>query len=502
MLLLLASFTLILFFPGIFTKYLQVYANRTYLAPLGLHVSYQGFAGELLGTMEFQGITVAADDGEFHLRATNVRMNIDFLHLLRRDLSFDQLTIEDIQLRLPARQRSKQPGRFAMDRLPWVSVRDFRIDEGTVILGEDRIWLRLSGDLDVSDVVRGEDFQIELVHSGLSDTLILDAEGLGFDGEQLSVIAGNLIYGANRLVVDGTVQLFPVVDVDLHVQLDQLDYLESLPDWMEFQTAEGSIVGPPDELEFRLALGLLIEDRLLDVAHLNFSLTDDGIRIQRGLFARGMQRIQARGEVNFGGSLALDLTFLHARLNEFIPTIPALTLDGFTTVRLAWQDNELDSLHLALNLDRLEYEDRTLSHIRGTVQMSDQLWRITDTTSIQIAGSRIQVWGSVDAAQADLDLEVYLQTDSLAALLIALGLAPVEGRGNGQVWVNGPWDDPALTGAVMLGDARYHDVTVGKGFIQFVLDRTASRLEGRLNASLGDLDFMGVPAEGGEAEDE
>lgn len=500
LLLLLASFTLILFFPGIFTKYLQVYANRNYLAPLGLHVSYHGFAGDLWGTMEFQGITVAAEDAAFNLKATNVEMNIDFLRLLRRDLSFDQLTIEALQLQLPTRQRSKRPDRFAVDRLPWVSIRDFRIDECTVNLGDDRFWLRLSGDLDVSDEVRGEDFHIELVHSGLSDTLFLDSKGLGFDGEQLSVIAGDLIYGENRLLIDGTVQLLPVVNVDLQVQSDQLDYLESLPEWMEFQTAEGSIVGPPDGLEFRLAMGMLVEGRLLDEAQVNFSLTDEGIRIHRGVFARGTQRIQVRGDVDFGGNLALDLSFFHARLDEFIPTAPALTLDGSATVQLAWQDDELDSLHLALNLDRLEYGGRTLSHIRGTVQMSDQLWRITDTTSTQIAGSRIQLWGSVNAAQADLDLEVYLQTDSLAALLSALGLAPVGGRANGQVWISGPWNDPALTGTVMLGDAHYLDVTVGKGFIQFVLDRTVSHLEGRLNASLGDLDFMGIPVEGGEVE--
>ncbi|MCH7520399.1 MAG: translocation/assembly module TamB domain-containing protein [Candidatus Marinimicrobia bacterium] len=500
MLLLLACFTLILFFPGIFTKYLQVYANRKYLAPLGLHVSYNGFAGNLWGTIEFQGITVAAEDAVFHLKATNVKMNIDFLRLLRRDLSFDQLSIEYLQLQIPSRHPSPGPDRFAMNRLPWVSIRDFRIDEGTVNLGDDQVWLRVSGNLDVRNVVRWEDFHIEMVHLGLSDTLVLDSESLVFDGEQLSIIAGNLIFGANRLGVDGTVQLFPVVDVDLQVKSDQLDYLDGLPEWLELQTAEGSIVGPPDGLEFRLAMGMLIGGRLLDEAQVSFSLTDEGIRIDRSLFARGTQRIQARGEVDFGGNLALELSFFHARLDEFIPTAPALTLDGSTTIQLAWQDDELDSLHLVMKLDRLEYEGKTLRHIRGTVQMSDQLWRITDTTSMQIAGSRLQLWGSVNAAQAELDLEVYLQTDSLAALLSALGLAPVEGRANGQVWVSGPWNDPALTGTVMLGDAHYHDVRVGKGFIQFVLDRTVNHLEGRLNASLGDLDFMGIPAEGGEAE--
>jgi len=82
LLVLVAAFTVIVFFPGLFTKYLQSYANRKYLNPSGLRVSYSGFVGDLFSTFQFQDITVAARDGTFTLRAEDARMNIDFLRLL------------------------------------------------------------------------------------------------------------------------------------------------------------------------------------------------------------------------------------------------------------------------------------------------------------------------------------------------------------------------------------------------------------------------------------
>ncbi len=88
LLVLVAAFTVVVFFPGLFTRYLQSYANRKYLNPSGLRVSYNGFVGDLFSSFQFQNITVSARDGTFILRAEDARMNIDFLRFLRRDLFF------------------------------------------------------------------------------------------------------------------------------------------------------------------------------------------------------------------------------------------------------------------------------------------------------------------------------------------------------------------------------------------------------------------------------
>ncbi len=52
----------------------------------------------------------------------------------------------------------------------------------------------------------------------------------------------------------------------------------------------------------------------------------------------------------------------------------------------------------------------------------------------------------------------------------------------------------------MLNGTGYGEVTAGQAFIQFILDSVMTRPRGRLYASMGDLNILGIPAEGGEAE--
>lgn len=500
LLFLVAAFTLIVFFPGLFTKYLQTYANRKYLIPMGLRVSYSGFEGDPFGAIQFQDIKIATRDGDIAVRAKDAHLKIDFLRLLRRDLSFDEIFVSSLHVELPPADSSTAGDKLEVNELPWVSVRNLTIEEGNVTQGETDFWFRVVGHLDLTDVITLDDARIELAHPQLPDTLSLLADLLTFDGSRFKVSNGDLSYRDNRIALGGSIQVIPEVDLDLLVQSDHFQRPTALPEWLDIYSVEGRLLGNPKSLECRLSLGLDVQGRPLDKADVHFSLSDEGIRLHRGLFAMGPQRVEIRGDVDLGRSVSLEADFQQAQLNELLPSVPDFILDGTAGIQANWQIEQLDSLRLALRLDRLQYQGNSLSDIRGGVEMKDQVWTITDTTSLEFAGSDIQLWGSVDAGQGVLDLEVYLQTNSLGDLLDSLGWVPIEGRANGQVWISGSWSDPSLTGAVMLYDTRYRQVNIGLAFIQFLLDSARTQPRGRLYASTGDLELLGLPAEGGEAE--
>ncbi|UCH62190.1 MAG: translocation/assembly module TamB domain-containing protein [Fidelibacterota bacterium] len=499
-LVLVAAFTVVVFFPGLFTKYLQSYANRKYLNPSGLRVSYNGFVGDLFGSFQFQDITVTARDGSFTLRAEDARMNIDFFRFLRRDLFFEEVSVARLRLDLQSMDSSDTMDGLETDRLPWVSIQNFNVKDATITQGDTDFWFQISGNLDMTETTTLKKARLNLAHPQLPDTLYLAAEHFAFNGRRIAIESGNLSYQGNRVALDGGVQVIPRVDLDLYVKSDQFLRPASLPGWLDCQSVEGYLRGNLKSLECRFSLDLYSQNHPLDRAEMDFRVTDSGIHIDRSFFAKGSQHIEAHGEVDPSGSLALDASFSGTRLNDFLPGVPELMLDGTAGLKVNWHGDDIDSLQLVLALDRLGYWDHVLRDVHGGVAMENRVWTITDTTNLQFAGSDIQLWGSVDAEREILDLEVYLQTDVLGNLLDSLGLVPIKGRANGQLWASDSWHDPSFTGAVMLNSTGYGEVEAGQAFIQFILDNAITRPRGRLYASTGDLNIMGMLAEGGEAE--
>ncbi len=498
--LLVAGLTVIAFFPGILTKYLQTYANRKYLSPLGLRVSYSGFEGDILGAIEFQDFTVTSETGGFALTARNAVLNVDYLRLLRRDLALDELFVESLHLQLPLAGASEPPQRFEMGALPWVSIQDLTIADGHILQGDSEFWLRLSGELDVSDVVTLSAARVAITSPQFPDTVLLQGERFTFDGAQIELAGGTFEYRDILASVDGRLAVLPDVELDLQFSSDHFQPPSPLPHWLECYSIKGHLGGHPASLRGEISMGLITSGTLLDQAEAVLQLTSDGLRVERSLFTLGGQRVEARGDILRDGTLSLTTSFSQARLTDFMPALPDLVLDGAVGVDVNWDDGKPVSMELDLALDQIDYRDNTIRDVSGKVAMDGQVWTIKDTTMLRFSGSDIQLWGSADAGSKALDLELYLQTDSLDGLLEALDWAPVGGRANGQVWASGSWDDPSVTGAVMLNETHYQGLTVGQAFIQFIVDSTLTRPRGRLHASTGDLDLLGVPAEGGEAE--
>ncbi len=367
LLVLVAAFTVVVFFPGLFTRYLQSYANRKYLNPLGMRVSYNGFVGDLFSSFKFQDITITARDGTFTLRAEDARMNIDFLRFLRRDLFFDEVSVARLRLDLPSVDSSGTMDRLETDRLPWVSIQNFNVEDATVTKGDTDFWFQVSGNLAVTEVITLKNARIDLAYPQLPDTLHLAAKRFAFDGQRIAIVSGDLSYQENRAALDGSVQVIPVVDLDLQVKSDQFLRPAALPGWLDCESVEGHLGGNLKSLECRLSLALYSQDSPLDQAEIDFKVTDRGIHINRGLFVKGSQHIEARGEIDLGGRLSLDASFLGARLSDFLPGVPDLALDGSAGFQISWQDEKIDSLQLALALDRLVYRDQVLRDIHGGV---------------------------------------------------------------------------------------------------------------------------------------
>ncbi|MEE9464692.1 MAG: hypothetical protein V3W14_03835, partial [Candidatus Neomarinimicrobiota bacterium] len=214
-LLMVASATLVIFFPGLLTKYMQLYANYKYLDPLGLRVSYKGFEGDLFGTMKFERVLVTTADGAFNLAAENADLNIDFLRLIRRDLSFDEVRLGNLRLELPAGEAGGWSANQGLPELPWISIQNLLIDDAQITHGDRQFWMQLSGHLDVSKDVTLKRSRVAIVYPEEPDTLSLESDLLAFSGASLVIQNGLLSNGTNRVELTGLVQLDPRLELDL-----------------------------------------------------------------------------------------------------------------------------------------------------------------------------------------------------------------------------------------------------------------------------------------------
>jgi hypothetical protein len=494
------TFTVTVFFPGLFTKYLQSYANRKYLNPLGLRISYSGFVGDLFSAFQFRDITIAARNGTFTLKAEDARLNIDFLRFLRRDLSFDEVSIGHLRLDVQPGETASPMSKIEINRLPWISIQNLAVGEGTVTQGDEDYWFRITGNLDLTNLITLDDAQVEMYYPALVDTMHFAAKTLEFDGEHFTIVTGNLRYEDNYAVLDGEFGISPRVNMNLHVFSDQFKPPEFLPDWISWQSVEGDLLGNLDTLECKLALGMSALGEPLDKTVLDFKFMNGEFRISRAVFARGSQQITAAGNFDPSGNATLEVSFLNTTMDEFIPYATGLYVDGEATVNVQWYDEKIESLDIGLALSEIHHSGKKVRDVQGAVSMRNNIWSVTDTTALSFAGSNVQLWGSVDYTNELMDLEVYLQSDSLAELLDSLNWIPIQGEAEGQVWVSGPWSDPSLTGAVMLHNTGYRWLNIGQSFIQFILDSTLTTPRGRIYASMGKLDLGAKTLEGGEAE--
>ncbi len=500
LLVLVGAFTITVFFPGLFVKYLQSYANYKYLNPLGLRLSYGGFVGDLFSSFRFQEITVTSSEGSFTLQADDAYMDIDFLRLLRRDLLFQEVSVGRLHLNLPSTDSFDEIDGFDLNSLPRVSITDLNVEDATVTQGNTTFWLRAAGNLDLTDNITLENARIGIFYPQLLDTLDLVADHFIFDGQKIDISAGDVSYQESRAALNGHIQLIPAVNLDLYAISDQFQRPETFPEWLDCHSVEGRLHGNLDSLICRLYLELSVYNDTLDRTEIDLTISDRGISLERGLFAKGPQQIVADGDIDPDGHLSLETMFVNAHLSDFLPDFPELVLDGSAIIETKWQGAETDSMLMSLALDQLSYRNYCLNDIHGSLVLDNQMWQITDTTALRFADSDVQLWGSVDGDQETMDIEVYLQSEVLDQLLDSLGLVPVKGRANGQLRASGLWDDPSVTGAITLDSLEYQELKIGRGLIQFVLDEVLSRPSGRLFASTGDLGIRELSIEGGEAE--
>jgi len=500
LLVLVGAFTVTVFFPGLFIKYLQSYANYKYLNPLGLRLSYGGFVGDLFSSLRFQEITVTSSEGSFTLHVEDAQMEIDFLRLLKRDLLFQEVSIGSLQLNLPSIDPLDENNGFDLNRLPRVSISNLNIENATVTQGNTAFWFRTAGDLDLTGNITLENARIGIFYPQLLDTLDLVADRFIFDGQLINISAGDMSYQESRAALNGRIQLIPTVNVDLYAISDQFQRPEIFPEWLDCQSIEGRLHGTLDSLICRFSLGLSAQNHPLDRAEVDFTISNRGIYLERGLFTKDTQQVVVDGDIDLDGNLSLGAMFVNARLSDFLPDIPEFILDGSAIIETKWQGSDTDSMLLTLALDQLSYRNYCLNDIHGGLKLDDQTWVTTDTSILRFADSDIQLWGSVDVDEEIMDIEVYLQSEVLEQLLDSLGLAPVKGRADGRLWASGFWDDPSITGAITLDSLEYQGLKIGRALVQFVLDEILSRPSGRLYASTGNLGIRELSIEGGEAE--
>ncbi len=494
-----AALSLVMFSPNIIARYLQGYANRVYLNPIGYRLSYENFQGDFLGTMNFSEVSIRSTDGRVAIVARNADLNIDILRLLPRDLSFDDISIDTLLVQIPTGTGGR-PERIPIEKLPWLSVRHLLIKQGTVSTAEGDLTFRLEGQLQLRERATLDEASIQLAHPSLADTVTLKASRLEFDGASLTVTDGEARHRGSRIVLSGNIDLLPELAFDLRAAATTLDPIKMLPDWLAVNGFLGRVSGTPERMELRLALDASTQGKTFDRAETRLVVRPGAIDLTRVNLELNGQQITLSGNLKATGASRIEARFSAVDPAEFIPGAAKMILDGRVTANFPAGVEHWESMLVTLDLDRLQYQGKQVSRVRGRIARDGDIWSITDTVSSRLPGSDVQLWGNIDAAERALDIELYLQADSLAPLLAMFDLPEVSGLAEGQMWISGSAASPSLTGALLLSNTRYAGLSAGQSFVQFVLQDVRAHPNGRLLASLGDLDLFGLPAEGTELE--
>ena len=494
-----AAVSLVMFSPNIIARYLQGYANRVYLNPIGYRLSYQNFKGDFLGTMNFSEVSIRSMDGRVAIVALNADLNIDIIRLLPRDLAFDEISIDTLIVEVPTGTGDRLE-RIPIEKLPWLSVRHLLIKRGTISTADGDLTFRLEGQLELRDRATLDEASIELAHPSLADTVGLKATRLEFDGATLTVTDGEARHGGSRIVLAGSIDLLPELAFDLRAAATTLDPIKLLPDWLAVNGFLGRIRGTPERVELQLSLDATTQGKTFDRAEIRLVVRPAAIDLTRLNLVLNGQQITASGNLKSEGESRIEARLSAADPAEFIPGAAKMILDGRVTAIFPSGVNNWESISVALDLNRLQYQGKQVSRIRGRIARNGNIWSITDTVSARLPGGDVQLWGNIDAAERALDIEVYLHADSLAMLLAMFDLPEVSGRADGQMWISGSELSPSLTGALLLSNTSFAGLSADQSFVQFVLQDVRSHPNGRLLASLGDLDLFGLPAEGIELE--
>ncbi|MCH7576081.1 MAG: translocation/assembly module TamB domain-containing protein [Candidatus Marinimicrobia bacterium] len=494
-----AAFSIVLFSPNVIARYLQALANRVYLNPIGYRLSFEGFKGDILGTMEFASIAVVARDGRAAFEARNASLNIDLLRLIQCDLKFGNIFIDSLHARLPA-SSGEAADRIPLENFPWVSIDNLNIGSLVLETTEGTLWARINGGVDLTDQLRLDDGSIEFVYGAGSDTVKVKASRLLFDGSVLKIRAGGASYQGHQVVLDGSIKLLPEIEFDLKIASGPISGLALLPEWLRIDGIKGAVQGTPDEILLDLALQAFIAGRALDLAEGRIVIEPDRIKLGQVVLALGSEKIIASGELGLDGSGILMAHSSHVNPAHFAPLFPELILDGSLTIESFAGKNPMDTLSIELDLNSISYLDQQVAATSGKLWKYGDQWRISDTLKIELAGADIELWGQYDGDRGLLDLEVFLHTDSLGLLMERFDLPLVSGIASGQMWVSGHRDAPTFTGAMTLSSTVYAGLSAGQGFVQFVVDSATIRPRGFLQASMGDIDLRGIEVEGAELE--
>ncbi|MFC1481849.1 translocation/assembly module TamB domain-containing protein [Candidatus Neomarinimicrobiota bacterium] len=492
--------SLIIFFPGILTKYLQIYANTKYLSDAGLHMRYEGFTGDLFGTIHFNEVTIEGQGDIKVITLENTGLNIDFLRLLRRDLSFDEITVDSLVINLPDLPATFGSADGGLGELPWISVKDLKIGSGRINWGGESLTVQVQGDLDITDVMSLADAEIIFIETQFADTIQLLADDLNFDGTRLDVHGGFARLDQQEYYLDGAIRLGDEPSLDLGIVCDDITPFLTLPEWVTVDKVDGRIVGPLDQLSLNFQLGMTVYEKRFDTALIRLESIGEVYSITYSKFIIDDQEINVAGNLAPGNYADLKADFKSALLSDFLPELPDIELTGSSDFFINWHAGTVDSLDFELELQEVAYEGLAINDLTGSIAFVDHLWSVRDTLSMWFAESNIDIIGNALDDGSALDLELYVQTDTLGRMFSALGMAELNGEGQGQLWVSGSVASPNLTGAVNLEHLRMDRMRSEVAFIQFIVADALDNPDGRLHLSAGDLNLNNLDIEGAELE--
>jgi autotransporter translocation and assembly factor TamB len=492
--------SLIIFFPGIFTKYLQIYANTKYLSDAGLRMRYEGFTGDLFGTIHFDEVTVVDRDNTKVVSLANTGLNIDFLRLLRRDLSFDEISVDSLEINIPELPENFAAGDGGLGELPWIAVQDLRVGSSKINWGDQSLTVQIQGNLDITDVMSLSDAELIFIETEFADTLQLIADGLSFDGKQLSVHGGFARLDQQDYYLDGVLQLADEPSLDLGIICDDITPFLTLPEWVTVDKVDGRIVGPLDQLSLDFELGMTVYDKRFDLALIRLKTIGEVYSITYSKFIIEGQEIIIAGDLVPSDYADLKADFEAALLRDFLPELPEIELTGSSDFFIDWRAGVADSLDIELTLKEVTYETLAINDLTGSITLFDNQWNVRDTLSMWFAESNIDITGNAAYDGSVLDLELYVQTDTLGRMFNALGMAEFNGEGQGQLWVSGSVASPNLTGAVNLEHISLDSMRSEVAFVQFIVADALDNPDGRLHLSAGDLNLKNLEIEGAELE--
>jgi hypothetical protein len=480
----------------------------------GVDISYDEVRGDLFQNIIVTGLELRFKNGTA-LHSNRVTIRYDLFSTISEEYHFDLVDIDSIWFKLHTSEADTAAGRPMNEilndfsgsawyqnmilNLPDISVRNLSIGYGNLTDDHnsftiDEIRTEMSGKVLPGQIeasvkkLSGEWVDHQLRINGISFRLTGNEKR--FTLNHLDVETQNsYIRAAMDAEITDRFQVILGLS-ESRIRAGDLTRLFHLT-WLDSGDIKlsGQLIGMPGSFNADLQLAANINQYHIKSLSVTGAYDNGAIKLERVVLGQDAGRLELDGRI-LTGQNRLNLKFVQFDLNRYFTNMPVTSLNGRVSATLSGYDPETASGTFNLLMTQTGIDSLVIDTVQLGIRYTNGIFTIGDSSSVTIRpDSKFYISGTVDRRYA-ANLNLHTEENSMHAFAGFLGLKEVEGRLDGNFFVNGNLLDPDIEGYLWFPYGKYHELEMDSLILQVKLDRILSNRKGDafLSISRGNID--------------